>query len=149
MCFTFTEPQWCPYIMVIFLWSKNSFHRILYIQYYSRYNLWPCIPMYLFESFSKAALVCVCGCRLDFWHVTGEQASRHRRSMVRETKWGDVKVIEKVACLGEVTVIPQHISTAIKMISEDSLTDTCSDSQLHHFAVHVRRQCWVLYIPSS
>lgn len=58
--------------------------------------------------------------------------------MVRETKWGDVKVIEKVVCLGEVTVIPQHISTAIKMISVDSLTDTCLDSQLHHFVVSVR-----------
>lgn len=72
--------------------------------------------------------------------MTGEQASRHRRSVVRETKWGDVKVIEKVVCLGEVTVIPQHISTAIKMISEDSVTDTCFDSQLHRFAVNVQEE---------
>lgn len=60
--------------------------------------------------------------------------------MVRETKWGDVKVIEKVDCLAEVPVIPQHISTAIKMIGEDSLTDTqpilCL---LHRFAGNVEK----------
>lgn len=58
--------------------------------------------------------------------------------MVRETKWGDVKLIE-VVCLVEVTVIPQQISTAIKMISEDGLTDTCLDSQLQPFAINVQK----------
>lgn len=60
--------------------------------------------------------------------------------MVRETKWGHVKVIEKVVCLVEVTVIPRNISTAIKMIGEDSLKDTCLDFQTHHFAVTVQEE---------
>lgn len=48
-----------------------------------------------------------------------------------------MKVIEEVDFLVEVAVIPRHISTAIKMIGEDSLADTCLDSQLHHFAISV------------
>ncbi len=35
---------------------------------------------------------------------------------------------------------PQRISTAIKLIGEDSLTDTCSDSQLHCFAINVEEE---------
>lgn len=57
--------------------------------------------------------------------------------MVRQTKLADVKVIEQVGRLVEVVVIPEHISTAIKMIGEVSLTETCADSQLHQVAVNV------------
>lgn len=57
--------------------------------------------------------------------MTEEQAGR---SMVRETKWGDVKVSEEGSRRVDVVVIPQHISAAIKMIGENGLTDTCLDS---------------------
>lgn len=60
--------------------------------------------------------------------------------MVRETKWGDVKVTEEVDCVVEVVVTPQHISTAIKQIGEGSIPSNCLDSELQHFAM--RRQHW-------
>lgn len=48
-----------------------------------------------------------------------------------------MKVIEEVVLLEEVAVIPLHVSAAIKMIGEESLTDACLDSQLHHCAISV------------
>lgn len=53
--------------------------------------------------------------------------------MARETKWADVKVIEKVDC----SAIQQHISTTIKVIGVDSLTGTCLHSQLHCSVISV------------
>lgn len=49
-----------------------------------------------------------------------------------------MKVIEEIDCSVEVAVIPPHISTAIKMVCEDSLIDTCLDSQLHHLTINVK-----------
>lgn len=82
MCISsvFSEAHQHLYIWAFFPFDlvNNCIRSIQYFQCYSLYS-----PRIFPESFSAvptALLVCVCGCQLQFWCVTGEQAGvKHGR----------------------------------------------------------------------